>query len=187
MSAGRSETTDRLLTGDDLLALGDIGPCELVDGRIVPMSPTGGEHGAIEARLIAALVGFVRGRKLGQVMGGEVGIYTRRSPDRVRGADVAFWSKARIPGRVTRKFVDVAPELAVEILSPDDRWNDLRQKIEEYFAIGVDRVWIVDPEGRSVEVFETATRSRRLAETELLRGQGVLEGFELPVGELFAE
>jgi Uma2 family endonuclease len=55
MSAARSETTDRLLTGDDLLAMGDIGPCELVDGRIVPMSPTGGEHGEIEVRLASAL------------------------------------------------------------------------------------------------------------------------------------
>lgn len=187
MSAARSETTDRLLTGDDLLALGDIGPCELVDGRIVPMSPTGGEHGAIEALLTSALVNFVRARKLGQVMGGEVGIYTRRQPDRVRGADVAFWSKDRMPGRPTRKFVEVAPELAVEILSPDDRWSDLRQKIEEYFAIGVERVWIVDPATRTVEVFESATRSQRLGEADRLRGEGVLEGFELPVAELFAE
>src|SRR5204863_6840588 len=88
-------TKPPLITGEELLAMGDVGPCELIDGRIVPMSPTGEEHGFVEATLAAALIEFVRSRKLGRVMTGEVGVFTRRSPDRVRGADVVFISSAR--------------------------------------------------------------------------------------------
>jgi Uma2 family endonuclease len=176
-----------LITGDELLAMGDIGPCELVDGRIVPMSPTGGEHGTIEALLASALISFVRQRKLGWVLTGEVGIYTRRQPDRVRGADVAFISRKRLPQRPGRKFLSVAPELVVEIMSPDDRWEHVRQKIEEYFAIGVERVWVVEPDNRAILVYATATEMRRLGETDALNGEGMLEGFVLPVGSLFSD
>jgi len=135
-----TSSTDRLLTGEEFLALGDIGPCELIDGRIVPMSPTGGEHGAIESLITARLLVFVEERKLGWVLGGEVGLYTRRNPDRVRGADVAFVSRGRMPRRPGRKFMEIAPELIVEVLSPEDRQKDLQQKLAEYFAIRVDRV-----------------------------------------------
>ncbi len=129
----------RLITGEELLAMGDIGPCELIDGEIIPMSPAGGVHGWIESTLGRALGTFVEERDLGWVMGGEVGIYTRRNPDRVRGADVAFWSHERLPEGPPPGFLDVVPELVVEVISPTDRWRDIREKIEEYFAIGVDR------------------------------------------------
>ncbi|MGB2771016.1 MAG: Uma2 family endonuclease, partial [Anaerolineae bacterium] len=78
------------ITGEELLALGDIGPSELIDGRIVTMTPTGDEHGTIEFNLGSELRAFVRRQRLGRVTGGEVGIYTRRNPDRVRAADIAF-------------------------------------------------------------------------------------------------
>jgi Uma2 family endonuclease len=128
MTASSERIPDRPITGEELLALGDIGPCELIDGRIVPMSPTGGEHGSLEAILGGELTMFVRQRRLGWVMVGEVGIYTRRQPDRVRGADVAFVSRQRLPKRPGKKFLEVAPELVVEILSPDDRWQDVGRR-----------------------------------------------------------
>lgn len=187
MSAATAGSPDRPITGDELLAMGDIGPCELIDGRVVAMSPTGGEHGAIEVYLGGELSSFVRARRLGWVLGGEVGIYTRRNPDRVRGADVAFLSRNRLAHRPGKKFLDVAPELVVEILSPDDRWEEVRQKIEEYFAIGVERVWIVEPENRSVLVYRSVTEMERLAEADTLEGEGPLAGFTLPVASLFAE
>jgi len=176
----------RLITGEELLAMGDIGPCELIDGEIIPMSPAGGVHGWIESTLGRALGTFVEERDLGWVMGGEVGIYTRRNPDRVRGVDVAFWSHERLPEGPPPGFLDVAPELVVEVISPTDRWRDIREKIEEYFAIGVDRVWVVEPPTRSVLVYESPTTQRQLGEGDLLEGEGVLEGFSLPVARLFA-
>jgi len=177
----------RRITGDELLAMGDIGPCELIEGRIVPMTPTGSEHGVIESNLSRHLGNFVADKKLGKVMNGEVGIFTRRRPDSVRGADIAFVSRERLADRPAKGFLTVAPELVVEIVSPSDRWQDVRQKIEEYFAIGVQRVWIVEPDNRDVLVYSASTEMRKLGEGDLLTGEGVLEGFSLPVAELFEE
>lgn len=97
MSDIKAPPETKLITGDELLARGDIGRCELIDGRIVPMSPAGAEHGILELNLALALKLFVQERQLGQVMTGEVGIYIRRNPDRVRGADIVFISKEKLP------------------------------------------------------------------------------------------
>ncbi len=187
MGASSKPVEERLITGDELFAMGDIGPCELIDGRIVRMSPTGGEHGWLEIELGAELRSFVKERRLGWVLGGEVGVYTRRQPDRVRGADVAFVSRSRSPRRPSKKFLDVAPELVVEVLSPEDRWQDIRPKIEEYFAIGVERVWVVEPENKAILVYSSPTEARRLGHADTLDGEGVLAGFSLPIASLFAD
>jgi len=187
VSNRQSPAVERLITGDELFEMGDIGPCDLVDGTIVPLTPTGAEHGTIEFRLAADLINFVRQRRAAWVLGGELGVYTQRNPDRVRGADIAVVSKARLPNGPGKRFLEVAPELVVEIMSPDDRWQDVRQKIIEYFAIGVDRVWIVEPENRSVLVFRSPTESRQLTENDDLAGEGPLEGFSIRVAHVFAE
>lgn len=174
------------LTGHDLLRLGDVGPCELVDGRIVPMTPTAWKHGRIELRLAAKLDDFVASRGLGWVMTGEVGLYTRRNPDRVRGADIVFLSRARAPEEPAPGFLETAPDLVAEIVSPSDRWQDVRQKIEEYFSIGVEQVWIVEPEDRLVIVYSSPTAATRYADEDVLRGTGAVSGFQLAIGTLFA-
>jgi Uma2 family endonuclease len=130
MSATGISVKDQLITGEELLEMGGVGPCELIDGKIVPMSPTGFEHGRIEAALSRELSGFVHKHNLGWVATGEVGIYTRRNPDRVRGADIAFVSKERLPAGRPSGFLEVAPDLIIEILSPDDCWLDMWQKLE---------------------------------------------------------
>jgi Uma2 family endonuclease len=174
------------ITGEELLALGDIGRCELIDGRIVMMSPTGGSHGEIEITLGAALKTFVKAHQLGRVLGGEVGIYTQRNPDRVRGADVAFISRQRA-ARIPPGFLTVAPELVVEVMSPDDRWSEVRRKIEEYFSIGVERVWVVEPEDQKVLIFRSPVELTELKMGDTLPGEGALAGFALPLAELFEE
>ena len=119
-------TDARPITGEELAGLPDSGPCELVLGRIVPMSPTGGEHGRVEGNFCEAIRAFVRPRNLGKVLVGEIGIFTHRGPDTVRGADVAFISNERYARlKSNRGFLDVAPELVVEVLSPDDRPGEL--------------------------------------------------------------
>jgi Uma2 family endonuclease len=115
-----------------------------------------------------------------------VGIYTRRNPDRVRGADIAFLSRERCPGRPPRGFLDIAPELVVEIMSPSDRWQEVRQTLAEYFAIGVHWVWIVEPDNRTVLVYRSATDLRQYGPEDTLVGEGMLAGFTLVVAELFA-
>ncbi len=117
---------------------------------------------------------------------GEVGIYVRRDPDYVRGADVVFISSERIAQITSESYLDVAPELVVEVISPGNTWQEMRDKIEEYFAIGVAWVWIVEPERRQVLVYRSPTEMTALSEPDTLKGEGVLTGFSLPLAELFA-
>lgn len=81
-----------LITGEELAAMGDIGRTELVKGKIITLMPTGHPHGFYEINFATFLNVFVRKHKLGRVLGGEVGVYTHRHPDTVRGVDVAFIS-----------------------------------------------------------------------------------------------
>src|SRR4029453_16585782 len=172
-----TQTTPVLITGEELLAMGDIGPCELIDGRIVPISPASGKHGVLECRLSAAIDLFMQQHRLGWVMIGEVGIYTRRNPDCVRGADVVFLSRERWPDGPPQGFLEVAPDLVIEIMSPSDRWQDVRQKLTEYFAIGVHRVWIVEPENRTVLVFRSTTDLHQFATKNHVQGEAVWRAF----------
>lgn len=180
-------TETKLITGEELAAMGDIGPCELIEGRIVPMTPTGGEHGRIEANIGAELLAYVRSHKLGKVLAGEVGIYTRRNPDTLRGADVLFISNERYAQQKSPGFLDVAPDLVVEILSPNDSWIEVTQKLREYFAIGVRLVWVADPQTRSVHAYRALTDVREFTENDDLPGDDVLPGFSVKVAQLFEE
>lgn len=174
------------LTGKELARLGDIGRSELVKGEIVYMSPTGFWHGSVESRISRALSNFVSAQELGTVFSGEVGIYTQRKPDTIRATDIGFISRARMAKVKSKSYLDVAPELVVEVLSPDDRWNDLMDKLDEYFTIGVNLVWVADPRRQQVYVYRSVTDVQRLLAEDTLTGGEVLPGFSVPVAELFA-
>lgn len=186
MSMQASTTTQRV-TGEELLQMRDVGPCELVEGEIKKISPTGWRHGNIEARLTRRLGSFVDENDCGEVMSGEVGIYTQRDPDTVRGADVLFISYERLEEASPEGFLDVAPELVVEIMSPVSTWEEVRRTIEEYFAIGVERVWIVEPENRAVQIYRSRDAVRTLTEDDVREGEDRLDGFMLPVHALVEE
>lgn len=177
-----------LVTGDELLAMGGLGLCELIEGRIVPMTPSIHPHGRCESHFDEHLKSFVRQHALGKIMVGGVGIYTRHHPDTVRSADVAFISNERYAqlGKVSG-FLDVAPELVVEIVSPDDRWVDVMQKLHELFAIGVQLVWLADLTARTVYAYRSLTDVRVFTEADVLTGDEVLPGFSVPVASLFEE
>ena len=188
MTSATSPTDARPITGEELAELPNHGPCELVLGRIVPMSPTGGEHGRVEANICEALRSFVRPRKLGKVLVGEVGIFTQRGPDTVRGADVAFISNERYERLESKRgFLKVAPDLVVEVLSPLDSAAELAQKVREYFAAGVRLVWVADPERSLVRVHHPLADVSELRGTDRLSGGDVLPGFEIEVTALLEE
>jgi len=186
---GRIAEEEKLITGEELLAMGSAAHLsELIEGRITYMSPTGFLHGSSESNHAEKLIAFVKKHQLGKVVVGEVGIYIRRNPDTVRAADVAYISKARYAQQDKAKgYLTVAPELVVEILSPDDRWSEVTQKMREYFSIGVKLIWIADPEARIVYAYRSLTEMREFKATDTLTGDDILPGFSVTVSELFEE
>ena len=180
-------TQTSLITGEELAKMGNLGRCELVAGRIVPMSPTGDAHGGFEGNFYYALRTFVDVHRLGKVRVGEVGIYTRRNPDYVRGADAIYISNERYAQKKSKSYLDVAPELIVEIMSPGDTWSEVTQKLRDYFAIGVQLVWVADPAVNIVYAYRSMTAVREFTEHDTLPGDEILPGFAVPVAELFAE
>jgi Uma2 family endonuclease len=113
----------------------------------------------------------------------------RLFPGLVRIPDVAYVSWARVPaGRVpTAPIPQLAPDLAVEVLSRSNTPREMERKLREYFDAGVRLVWIVDPDARTVAVYTAAVNPVVLTETDVLQGGEVLPGFTLPLAHLFAE
>jgi Uma2 family endonuclease len=175
---------DTLITGDKLARMPHHDLTELIDGRIVPLSPTNPEHGRIEANVAGVIRDFVRTQNLGLILVGEVGIFTRWNPDRVRGADVVFISHAQYERRTkTRGFIDVAPELVVEILSPER--PDTDQKVVEYLAIGVQLVLVIDSDRRTISSHRPNVGVTMYGESDVVPCDPVLWGFSLPVAGVF--
>jgi Uma2 family endonuclease len=179
-TAQGSGNHDTLITGDELARMPDHELTELIDGRIIPLSPTNSEHGRIEANVAMALGAFVRAQNLGLVLVGEVGIFTRSSPDRVRGADVVFISYAQYERRTkSRGFLDVAPEMVVEILSPER--PDTGQKVVEYLAIGVRLVLVVGPLDRTISRHRPNDVVEQYREPDVVPCDDVIPGCRLSV------
>lgn len=167
--------------------MGDIGRTELIEGVIKHYMPTGHPHGYYELLLGMFIMQFVLKHKLGRAFAGEVGIYIRRKPDTIRAADVAFISHGRLAKASPEGYLDVAPELVVEVMSPSDSWSDVNDKLEDYFFIGVVQVWVVDPQRQRIHVYRSLTEMAILTPNDTLVGGDVLPGFTLPVADILAE
>ncbi len=164
----------------------EIGRAELKRGELIRMSPSGSRHGRVTARVIELLAPFVRSCRLGVMFGAETGFLVERNPDTVRGADAAFVSAARLSGdEVPAGFFPGAPDLAVEVLSPDDRASEVEEKVGEYLAAGARAVWVFNPKTRGATVHLPGGEARRLGPEDVLDGGEVLPGFSIRVGEFF--
>ncbi|MCX7013501.1 MAG: Uma2 family endonuclease [Candidatus Sumerlaeota bacterium] len=157
---------------------------ELVAGEVRELVPPGMEHGKMQIRVATLLVDFVDRRKLGTVFG-EYGIIISRDPDTVLAPDISFIAAARLPIPIPKRFSEVLPDLAVEVISPGDAYSEVQDKAERFLAAGVKEVWLVDPGRRSVMILRAprewiALRGPDRLETPLLPGFGV------PMAEIFA-
>ena len=159
---------------------------ELMHGVLVEKA-VGLRESLLAIALASLLRGFVRPRNLGLVTGADG--MMRLFPGLVRIPDVAFLSWNRFPNRrvPTEPLPDVAPDLAVEVLSAGNTVREMARKRQEYFAAGVQVVWEVNPNTRTVEVFTAPDQSTVLHEAQTLDGGRVLPGFTLPLQELFGE
>lgn len=136
----------RLLTADELERMPeDDFRYELVQGRLVRMSPVGLVHGKVTMALAMLLGAHVKAHNLGSVFP-EVGFKLASNPDTVRGPDLAFVRRDRIPLPWPRGFYQGPPDLAVEVLSPDDRPSEISTKVDEYLTHGTRFVVVIDPD-----------------------------------------
>ncbi len=181
--------TKARLTAQDLWRLGEGDTRrELVNGEIVEMTPVGGVHGLVTLRIGRWLAEHVERHGGGQVVVGDVGFVLAlpNDPERVRAPDVAFVSSARLPGgRLPEGFLQGAPELAVEVLSPSDNPVEVQQKVRDYLEAGGRLVWVVAPQAKTVTVYRADGSARLLREPDHLDGEGVLPGLTIPLADVF--
>jgi len=176
----------RLVTAEDLERMPeDDFRYELVEGRILRMSPVGGVHGGLTAGFIALLVTHVKAARIGAVAT-ELGFILARNPDTVRAPDIAFINRERIPaGGLPKGFWKGAPDLAVEVLSPDDRPSDVRTKVDEYLAYGTGLVLVVDPDEQTVCAHRRGAPPLTLGVNDTLDLDDAVPGFRCRVREIF--
>lgn len=178
----------RLMTADELFRLPDDDMRhELVRGELLTMAPPGGEHGELSVLLAASLSPHVRANKLGRVFT-ETGFLLATNPDTVRAPDVSFISRER-PHAVTRirGYIPGAPDLAMEVISPNDLYTEVAEKVAEYLEHGTRLVLVVNPRRPEVSVHRPGQPVRILTIDDVIDGEDVVPGWSLSVRELFGE
>ena len=133
------------------------------------VSPAGYEHGDVAARILGFLFLFVRQHRLGTVTAAETGFQIGHDPDTVRAPDVGFVRADRVPHERTRGFFLGPPDLAVEVVSPNDRAGELLTKVQEWLAAGCRVVWIADPSSQTISVYRGSRETALLTIADDLR------------------
>lgn len=181
-------STTQLMTADELFQMphGNF-RYEIVAGELRQMSPTGAMHGIVTARFNAAVFNHVESNDLGFVFGAETGFKLASNPDTVRAPDVAFVSYERMPTDADiTKFLPVAPDLVVEVVSPTDTLYEVEEKVAEWLAAGALAVWVANPKRRTVTVHRPHQPPQVLTEADTLEGGEALRGFSYSLAKLFA-
>ena len=179
-------TADTIATAEQLLHTSGLDRCELVRGELIMRTPAGFEHGRITVNVTAPLATYLRRNPIGTLTGAETGFVIGRDPDTVRAPDVGLVFNARLPAEPVKGFFPGAPDLAVEVLSPDDRAGEVLEKVRDWLAAGSRAVWVVDPRTHTVTMHRGPSQVVILSQTDTLRDEDLLPGFSVPVAELFS-
>jgi Uma2 family endonuclease len=142
-------------TAEQLWAANLDQPCELIRGELITMSPAGGYHCGVAGRISGSLSAHTFPRDMGVVFVSEPGFIVQRNPDTVRVPDVAFVMQERLDEYGDYAgFLDLAPDLAVEIISPYDSRPEVEAKAKLWLAAGCPLVLVADPKTRSIKVYQ---------------------------------
>ena len=182
-----SKKTSKLLTADDLFRLHSEGVRgELMRGVLHQTVSVGLRHGEIVTTLVILLGISIKPLRLGRLAASDSGILLQRSPDTVREPDIAFISAEKLPLDVeVPGYSEVVPDLVVEIVSPSDSLAAVNDKALMWLHFGVQIVWVVFPESRTVEVHSASASPVLLRQEDHLDGGAVLPGFTCTVSEIF--
>ena len=180
-------TQAKTVTADDLLNLPDDGfRYELVEGELRKMPPPGRRHARIVAKLINALEQYMHTQPLGEVYA-DFGYLLAEQPDTVLAPDLSFLRQERLAeADPDRPYWVGAPDLAVEVVSPSDRYSEVNEKVARWLAAGTQLVGIIDPRRQQIAVHQAPTTVTNLTVADTLDGGNVLPGGTLPVRDIFA-
>jgi len=179
-------TPSTSVTPDDLLSLPDAKGYELVDGRLVERQ-MGMESSKIALRIAFLIALYLEKQKLGELFGSDTSYQCfPQAPNDVRRADVSFIRSGRFEGnRLPKGNCRVPPDLAIEVISPNDLAFEVEEKVALYLGAGVKSVWVVYPPTKTVQVHRTGT-SIHLTADDTITEPDLLPGFSCKVAELFA-
>jgi Uma2 family endonuclease len=178
-----------LMTASDLLRMPDDGNLyELEEGRLIRVSPASSLPAIVAIHIAARFSVFATEHALGKVGGPDWGAMLFSNPDTVRAPDVAFVRAERFPrGRIPRGFLQGAPDIAVEVLSPSDRYSKTRRKVQEYLDAGARYVVIVEPFDRTAVVHRADGGVVEFGADGVLTFEDLLPGFSLSLSEVWEE
>jgi Uma2 family endonuclease len=181
-----SIVTEKTYTPEDLLSMPDRKNYELVDGHLVERNVSV-LSSWVGGRLDRVLGGFVEDHDLGWTWPADQGyVCFPDAPGKVRKADVSFIRKERLPeGPTSEGYIYIPPDLAAEVVSPNDLSYDVVAKVVEYLDAGVPLIWVIDPEVRTVHVYRGDGSVSLLREEDELSGEDVVPGFRCPVSAIF--
>jgi Uma2 family endonuclease len=178
--------TPKLMTADELLRLPDDGMRhELIRGELTTMAPPGFEHGGLALAIGGELRAYVRTHGLGRVTS-EVGFRLSTEPDTVRAPDVAFVRRDRLPAAdAAPGYFRGPPDLAVEVISPNDLYTEVDEKVAEWLEHGTRLVFVVNPRRKIVAVHRPGQTVTILTLDDTLDGEDVVPGWSLALRDLF--
>lgn len=158
---------------------------EIVDGKVEIKEMAGARHGGIAARTIIKIGIYLESNPIGSLYTADT---TFSIGENDRMPDVSFVSAKRIPetGEPEGKW-EIAPDLAIEVVSPTDVYSKILKKIREYLKAGVKEVWLVEPEFHTVAVYKPPMKSETLTIEDTLSCEEMLPGFQLPLKEIFRQ
>ena len=158
---------------------------ELEDGEVVEVSRPGELHGVVCANVTGLFWNYTRKIKRGRVCCNDMGLIVKRNPDTVRGPDVVLYTDSKKYEKLERKYPKAAPTALVEVLSPTDRIGKVIKRLKRFLAMGVQVVWLVDPEARNVTIMRKGQEPIVVEEDEEIASLAELPGFRCRVAELF--
>ena len=175
----------RPTTAGELLRSQPLHSCsELIQGKLLVREPAGFRHGEIAARMARLIGNHVYDNALGQVFAAETGFKLAADPDTVRAPDVAYISQNRIPDPPPVGYAEIAPDLVVEVVSPDDRPGAVLAKVADWISAGCQLVWVLDPQRFLARIYRADGSAHMASWDEDLGGETVLPGFVCSLSEI---
>ncbi len=181
-----ADSAVRVWNAEDLASLPRDRSYEIVDGELIELGETGLQHNWIVRILLLAIDAYGQQTHRGVAIPAQ-GFRLQRGPDRFRRPDLSYYSLFRLPGGgFPDGVLEIAPDLAVEVLSENDTYAELGRRVADLIRAGTSLVWVIDPFTQTAQVHRAGASPRLVGPESSLDGEDVLPGFGLALATLFA-